>query len=189
MNGSKPADGGRPRPGSPRREGRRVFLKRSGLAVGGLGALASAPGLARGQNPVDPHEDPNEFCNPWPPPPPIPVVFNPESSLPVRQRKSAFDLTDAEAARLRRGYKLLRELSKKDPDDPRGWLRQANVHCWYCGGEAGNQANAGPEIHGSWRFLPWHRMYLYMHERIIATLLGDDTFTLPYWDWDTPGRN
>src|SRR3954447_6868819 len=95
MNGDKPADGGRPRPGSPWREGRRVFLKRSGLAVGGLGALASAPGLARGQNPVDPHEDPNEFCNPWPPPPPIPVVFNPETSLPVRQRKSAFELTDA----------------------------------------------------------------------------------------------
>ena len=109
--------------------------------------------------------------------------------LPIRERKSAFELTDPEVARLRKAYQLLRDLARTNPDDPRGWLRQANVHCWYCGGEGGNEMNAGTEIHGSWRFLPWHRMYLYMHERILATLLGDDTFTLPYWDWDTPGRN
>ena len=30
--------------------------------------------------------------------------------------------------------------------------------------------NATVEIHGSWRFLPWHRMYLYFHERILAHL-------------------
>src|SRR5207237_1167947 len=119
----------------------------------------------------------------------LPEVFRPETGIAVRVRKSAFDLTDPEKDRLRKAYKLLRDLTTKDPNDPRGWLRQANVHCWYCGGAASNEINAGPEIHGSWRFQPWHRMYLYFHERILAALLGDDTFFLPFWDWDSPGRN
>jgi hypothetical protein len=56
-------------------------------------------------------------------------------------------------------------------------MQQANVHCWLCGG--------GPvEVHQSWRFLPWHRMYLYFHERILCKLLNDNSFRLPFWDWD-----
>ncbi|UGY11948.1 tyrosinase family protein (plasmid) [Bradyrhizobium septentrionale] len=37
-------------------------------------------------------------------------------------------------------------------------------------------------------FLPWHRMYVYYFERIIRSVLGDQTFTLPYWDYTTPGK-
>jgi tyrosinase len=37
-------------------------------------------------------------------------------------------------------------------------------------------------------FLPWHRMYVYFFERIIRKVLADDTFTLPYWDYTTPGQ-
>ncbi|MFK4528060.1 tyrosinase [Bradyrhizobium japonicum] len=37
-------------------------------------------------------------------------------------------------------------------------------------------------------FLPWHRMYVYYFERIIRSVLGDETFTLPYWDYTTPGK-
>jgi polyphenol oxidase len=58
-------------------------------------------------------------------------------------------------------------------------MQQANVHCWLCGG--------GPvEVHQSWRFLPWHRMFLYFHERILCKLLADNSFRLPFWDWDAP---
>jgi polyphenol oxidase len=32
-------------------------------------------------------------------------------------------------------------------------------------------------------------MYLYFHERILGELVGDKTLTLPFWDWDTPGRD
>jgi tyrosinase len=38
-------------------------------------------------------------------------------------------------------------------------------------------------------FLPWHRMYVYFFERIIRKVLADDTFTLPYWDYTTPGKH
>jgi polyphenol oxidase len=32
-------------------------------------------------------------------------------------------------------------------------------------------------------------MYLYVHERILGELVGDNTLTLPFWDWDTPGHD
>ncbi|CAA0836665.1 Unknown protein [Striga hermonthica] len=38
----------------------------------------------------------------------------------------------------------------------------------------------------SWLFFPFHRWYLYFFERICARLLDDDTFALPFWNWDDP---
>jgi len=35
-------------------------------------------------------------------------------------------------------------------------------------------------------FLPWHRMFIYFFEKMIGAVLGDDTFTLPYWNF-SPG--
>jgi polyphenol oxidase len=90
-----------------------------------------------------------------------------------------------ETERLKKAYKALRDLTARDPNDPRGWLRQANVHCWYCGGPTGTQL---PEIHGGWYFFPWHRAYLYFHELILGSLINDPTFALPYWDWDNDTR-
>jgi polyphenol oxidase len=171
---------------------RRQFLLKGSLALGGLALVGGTPSPAQAPHaggPAGNRPDPLEDCVPWPPPPINPISFYPDMKLPVRTRKSAFELTPDEVTRLRKAYRLLRELTVKSPDDPRGWLRQANVHCWYCGGEGGDGINATVEIHGSWRFLPWHRMYLYFHERILAALLGDNTFALPYWDWDAPDRN
>src|SRR5262249_28621019 len=37
-------------------------------------------------------------------------------------------------------------------------------------------------------FLPWHRMYVYYFVRIIRKILGDNTFTLPYWDYTDSGK-
>jgi tyrosinase len=41
--------------------------------------------------------------------------------------------------------------------------------------------------HGSWFFLPWHRMYLHHFEKIVmdqvAALGGPKDWALPYWDW------
>ena len=137
----------------------RRALGRSILA----GAAASALGRASGQN-----------CAP---PSGIAVDF----VIPQRQniqRKAVAELDDSEVARLRLAYQKLRELTTSDANDPRGWMQQANVHCWNCGG------GSGADIHGSWTFLPWHRAFLYFHERILATLLNDDAFRLPYWSWD-----
>ena len=115
-----------------------------------------------------------------------PVPYKPDPNLPVRVRKSAFELDKSEVDRLKAAYAAFRQLTQQHPDDPRGWLRGSYVHCWYCGG--GNDGAAGEEIHGSWLFFPWHRAYLHFHEQILCRLIKDDTFALPYWDWDSQGR-
>jgi polyphenol oxidase len=119
-----------------------------------------------------------------PQPPGIAVPFVPPNVGPVRVRKSAFELDQNEIARLKAAYAALRNVYR---DDPRSWYQQGLVHCWYCSG-AINGLN-GMEIHGGWWFLPWHRAYLYFHEQTLASLIGDPSFALPYWDWDTSGRD
>jgi polyphenol oxidase len=116
--------------------------------------------------------------------PPVPFGqasgFGPASGA-VRIRKSVFELDASEVDRLKAAYAALFKIIKQD--DPRGWYRQGAVHCWYCSG-AGDSLN-GMEIHGGWWFLAWHRAYLYFHETILGSLIGDPSFALPYWDWDS----
>ncbi|KAF1882056.1 hypothetical protein Lal_00038699 [Lupinus albus] len=73
-------------------------------------------------------------------------------------------------------------------DDPRSFYQQANVHCAYCDA-AYNQVgypNLDLQIHNSWLFFPWHRWYIYFHERILGSLINDTTFALPFWNYDAP---
>lgn len=166
---------------------RRGFFRQSGMVVGGSLVVGTTPSRSWARDGEG--HDPLEDCSPVPTPPASAVPFVPDTSLPIRTRFSAFNMPDDKAKQLRQAYKLLRDLTLNSPDDPRGWLRQANVHCWYCGGANDDGVNAGPEVHGSWTFLPWHRMFLYVHERILGELVGDNTLTLPFWDWDTQGRH
>jgi polyphenol oxidase len=99
-----------------------------------------------------------------------PKAFAPSGAY--RVRKSVTKLSAFELGQLKKAYQLLRALPASDP---RSWQAQANVHCYYCGSRE--------EIHGTWNFLPWHRAYLYFHERILSELLHDPNFALPYWDW------
>jgi len=114
-----------------------------------------------------------EDCTP-PAGTPVDFVIPNLTNIP---RKSVAELSADEVTRLRLAYQKLRDLTVSDPADPRGWMQQAHVHCWNCGG-------SDVDIHGSWTFLPWHRAYLYFHERILCKLLNDDSFRLPYWSWD-----
>lgn len=47
--------------------------------------------------------------------------------------------------------------------------------------------------HGSWYFLPWHRIYLAFFEQIvrqhIVALGGSDNWALPYWNYSDTGPN
>lgn len=151
--------------------------RRALLALPAAGAIMQRRAFAQGI-PLD--------CLP-PLPSGAPVNFVPPAGLATRTRKSAFELDAAEVKRLRDAYAALRKLSQQDPSDARGWEHQGLAHCWYCSGAV--DGLNGEEIHGGWWFLPWHRAYLYFHEMILGTLLGDPTFALPYWDWDSPGRN
>jgi len=37
--------------------------------------------------------------------------------------------------------------------------------------------------HGNWYFLPWHRAFLLMYERIIRDVTKNKDFAMPFWDW------
>ncbi|KAG6517548.1 polyphenol oxidase, chloroplastic-like [Zingiber officinale] len=110
----------------------------------------------------------------------------PRRSSPLRVRPAAH-LVDADyLARYTKAVELMKALPA---DDPRNFTQQANVHCAYCDGAYDQIGFPDLEIqvHNSWLFFPWHRFYLHFHERILGKLIGDDTFALPFWNWDAPG--
>jgi len=57
------------------------------------------------------------------------------------------------------------------------WLGFANQH--------GNEQSFKYCPHGDWYFLPWHRGYVDMYEKAAMTLIKNDKFAMPYWDWTT----
>ena len=102
----------------------------------------------------------------------------------TRVRHPAHRVSEEYIAKYNKAYALMRAL----PDtDPRSFKVQADLHCAFCNGaywQGGAAGNTPLQVHFSWLFLPWHRMYLYFHERILASLIGDPSFALVYWNWD-----
>lgn len=86
------------------------------------------------------------------------------------------------------GVGLMRQRSATKKRDPLGWWYQSRIH----GNPQGSEHHAGEPRdwdqcqHGTWFFLPWHRMYLLQFERIISVLTGQPDFALPYWDYKHP---
>ncbi|KAJ6423486.1 hypothetical protein OIU84_024444 [Salix udensis] len=109
----------------------------------------------------------------------------PPASSPMRMRRAAHLVDTAYVAKYAKAIALMKSLPD---DDPRSFKNQANVHCAYCDG-AYHQAGF-PEldlqVHFSWLFFPWHRLYLYFYEKILGELIDDPTFALPFWNWDAP---
>jgi hypothetical protein len=155
---------------------RRHFLLQAGLA-GGLSALAGSDAL--------PAAEPS--CEVQPPPNNDTEKRGPSYDFPPRKtriRKEVHDLSDDEVKRLALAYKKLNALDGKDN---RSWCQQANVHDKHCSYGPGDRPPGKDaywmQVHMGWYFLPWHRAFLYFYESILAQLIEDDTFALPYWDW------
>lgn len=78
------------------------------------------------------------------------------------------------------------ELKKRPLSDPTSWTYQGAIH------ETSQSPNPQPKFwsqcqHNSWFFLPWHRMYLFYFEQIIAATIdqlgGPKDWALPYWNY------
>jgi tyrosinase len=105
-----------------------------------------------------------------------------------------------------RAVRTMLDTAARDPGDPKSWLFQ-----WYTHSVIGSstktaeiariypnqndpnralaqdvwstcQSHAGEDENF---FLPWHRMYVYFFERIIRSVSGVASFTLPYWNYST----
>ncbi len=85
--------------------------------------------------------------------------------------------------------------------DPASWRFQAAIHGYDSGLTPGGPPFPSNAIqdrfwnqcqHGSWFFLPWHRMYLFYFERMIADAVesigGPSGWALPYWNYSDPGN-
>ncbi|KAK1303122.1 hypothetical protein QJS10_CPB11g01350 [Acorus calamus] len=110
----------------------------------------------------------------------------PPPGSPCRIRPAAHLITDKKYLDK---FKLAISRMKALPDsDPRSFKNQANVHCAYCEGSYHQVGfpDLKLQVHNSWLFLPWHRCYLYFFERILGKLIGDDSFAIPFWNWDHP---
>ncbi|KAG6478561.1 polyphenol oxidase, chloroplastic-like [Zingiber officinale] len=177
-------------------------LDRRDVLLGLCGAAAAVGGLGVGSKPAfgSPITAPDlSKCGPADLPNGVPVVnccppysstirdFKlPPQSSPLRVRPAAH-LVDANYLdKYTKAVELMRALPA---DDPRNFTQQANIHCAYCDGayEQIGFPDLEIQVHNSWLFFPWHRFYLYFHERILGKLIGDETFALPFWNWDAPG--
>jgi hypothetical protein len=81
--------------------------------------------------------------------------------------------------------KAVAEMNTRSEDDPTSWAYQAAMHDSYTDpppNAVWNQCQ-----HGSWFFLPWHRMYLYWFERIVRAIVvqqgGPSDWALPFWNY------
>jgi hypothetical protein len=74
--------------------------------------------------------------------------------------------------------------------DPTSWSYQAAIHGTE---EAPNRLGWNGCQHGTWFFLPWHRMFLSFFERIVrATVVetgGPTDWALPYWNYGAGGEH
>ncbi|XP_060211201.1 polyphenol oxidase E, chloroplastic-like [Lycium barbarum] len=81
----------------------------------------------------------------------------------------------------------IQRMKSLDEDDPLNFMQQANIHCAYCNTcyEELGFPGVPLQVHCSWLFFPFHRWYLYFFERILGSLIDDDTFALPFWNYDS----
>lgn len=89
----------------------------------------------------------------------------------LRRSLTGMALNDPILSTWRDGVRLLKAASGNI-----SWASFANIH-----GDTPSHFNLCP--HRNWYFLPWHRGYLLMYERVVRQLTGNNDFALPYWDW------
>ncbi|GMI72505.1 hypothetical protein HRI_000919800 [Hibiscus trionum] len=113
------------------------------------------------------------------------IDFKPPEFTKIRSRPAAH-LVDAEY--VEKFQEAIKRMKALDEKDPRNFTQQAKVHCAYCNSayEQMGFPSQDLQIHNSWLFFPFHRLYLYFYERILGKLIGDPDFALPFWNWDSP---
>jgi tyrosinase len=96
-----------------------------------------------------------------------------QGAPPQRRTLTGLTWNDPIVATYRDAVGIMKQM--KD-SEKLSWMNLASIH-----GSNPSQYHFCP--HGDWYFLPWHRAYLVMYERVIRQLTHNDSFAFPYWDW------
>jgi len=82
----------------------------------------------------------------------------------------------------------VKTMRERPEDKPTSWTYQAAMHGTY---EEPDKRLWNECQHGTWYFLPWHRMFLYYFERIVRAAViengGPADWALPYWNYGLGG--
>ncbi len=115
----------------------------------------------------------------------------------MRERKDVYKLPAGDKT-LEWYSKAVLEMKKRPTTDPTSWNYQGAIHGFDATNPFWNGAAPLPSPqeqldfwkqcqHGSWYFLPWHRMYLAYFEQIVAKVIvdlgGPADWALPYWNY------
>jgi tyrosinase len=116
----------------------------------------------------------------------------------MNERKNVYQLPAGDAT-LEWYSKAIVEMKKRPTTDPTSWNYQAAIHGFYAASPFWKRVNkplpnqTGQRDfwkqcqHGSWFFLPWHRMYLAYFEQIVAQTIvdlgGPQGWSLPFWNY------
>lgn len=90
----------------------------------------------------------------------------------MNQRKSIEKLPPEELERLKEAFRILQARPESQPNS---YAALARIHAGHC-------------VHYNEFFLSWHRAYLLHFERRLQEALGDETLTVPYWNWSKNRR-
>ncbi|MFZ6744380.1 tyrosinase family protein [Undibacterium sp. JH2W] len=117
--------------------------------------------------------------------------------MPTRERKDVYKLPAGDNT-LEWYGKAVAKMRTRPATDPTSWSYQAGIHgfnkdnpYWAHVGPVpspGQQTEYWKQCqHGSWYFLPWHRMYLAYFEQIVAKTIvdlgGPTDWSLPFWNY------
>lgn len=123
-----------------------------------------------------------------------------QSAPAARQAWEQFAATPGKLVAFRRG---VRAMKARKPSDPTSWFFQGAIHAVtpqaiaeaqeidpaVASVDQGQFWNQCPHFgQNSANFLIWHRAYLYYFERILRQASGDQTLSLPYWNYTDAAR-
>lgn len=151
---------------------RRQFLAAGGALAGGLLAATATPAAAR--EPRRPELAADEHGNLRPVE--APAASAAAQNAVVRQDVTTFTEGSQMLTLLKQGVQVMKG---RPASDPTSWDYQANIHRVFCD----SPPSGYTVVHYSWRFLAWHRAYLWYFEKILQQAAGSTALTLPYWNW------
>lgn len=115
----------------------------------------------------------------------------------MRERKDVYKLPEGDTT-LEWYGKAVIKMKSLPSTDPRSWNYQAAMHGFSATNPFWSGVGTLPPLaernkfwnqcqHGSWFFLPWHRMYLAYFEQIVAQTIvdlgGPADWALPFWNY------